>query len=71
MPGGLSAALNVRFFRTSSAREAMEKPPIRKDYFESECGCRRWYESVPGGPVEELEEIVEYCEVHDIESGSA
>ena len=49
----------------------MEKPPIRKDYFESECGCRRWYESVPGGPVEELEEVVEYCEMHDVESGSA
>jgi hypothetical protein len=49
----------------------MEKVPIRKDYFESECGCRRWYESVPGGPVEELEEVVEYCEIHDIESGSA
>lgn len=53
------------------ALNAMEKVPIRKDYFESECGCRRWYESVPGGPVEELEEVVEYCEIHDIESGSA
>ena len=49
----------------------MEKPPIRKDYFESECGCRRWYESVSDGSVEELEEVVEYCEMHDIESGSA
>ena len=49
----------------------MEKPPIRKDYFESECGCRRWYESVPGRPVEELEEVVEYCETHEVESGSA
>ncbi len=49
----------------------MEKPPIRKEYFEAECGCRQWYESVPGGPVEELEEVVEYCETHDIESGSA
>ena len=49
----------------------MEKPPIRKDYFESECGCRRWYESVSDGSAEELEEIVEYCEMHDIESGSA
>ena len=46
-----------------------EKPPIRKDYFESECGCRKWYESVPGGPVEELEEVIEYCEMHEIESG--
>ena len=51
--------------------KAKGKPPIRKDYFESECGCRRWYESIPGGPVEELEEVVEYCETHDIESGSA
>ena len=47
------------------------KPPIRKDYFESDCGCKRWFESVPGGPVEELMEFVEYCEMHDIESGNA
>ena len=52
-------------------RYPMEKPPIRKEYFEAECGCRQWYESVAGGPVEELEEVVEYCELHDIESGSA
>ena len=49
----------------------MEKPPIRKDFFESECGCRRWYESVSDASAEELEEVVEYCEIHDIESGSA
>ena len=49
----------------------MEKPPIRKDYFERECGCKRWHEFVAGGPVEELEEVVEYCETHDVESGSA
>jgi hypothetical protein len=49
----------------------MEKPPIRKDYFEAECGCRQWYESVADGPAEELVEVVEYCQTHDIESGSA
>ena len=49
----------------------MDKPPIRKDYFESECGCRRWYESVPGEPDEELVEVVEYCDIHEVESGSA
>ena len=49
----------------------MEKPLIRKDFFESECGCRRWYESISGDPAAELEEVVEYCEIHDIESGSA
>jgi hypothetical protein len=26
---------------------------------------------VPGGPVEELEEVVEYCDMHEVESGSA
>ena len=49
----------------------MEKSPIRKDFFESECGCRRWYESVSDDSAEELEEVVEYCEIHDVESGSA
>jgi hypothetical protein len=50
---------------------SQEKPPIRRDYFESECGCKQWYESIPGGPVEELTEFVEYCAIHDVESGSA
>jgi len=49
----------------------MVKPVIRKDHVERECGCRRWHESVLGDPVEELEEVVEYCEMHDIESRSA
>ena len=49
----------------------MEKPPIRKDYFESDCGCRKWFEPMPGGALDEFEDVVEYCEIHDVESGSA
>ena len=49
----------------------MEEPPIRKHYIEHDCGCRSWYESAPGGPVEDLIEYVEYCELHDIESASS
>lgn len=49
----------------------MDQLPIRKHYFESDCGCRKWFEPVAGGAPDELEEIVEYCETHDIESGSA
>ena len=51
--------------------ESMENPPIRTDYIEHDCGCRRWYESVPGRPVEELMEFVEYCAIHEIESDSS
>ncbi len=50
---------------------SMEKPPIRTNYIEHDCGCRRWYESVVGGPVEELTEVVEYCSIHEIESESS
>jgi hypothetical protein len=50
---------------------SMEKPPIRTNYIEHDCGCRRWYESVPGGPAEELAEVVEYCAIHEIESDSS
>jgi hypothetical protein len=49
----------------------MEKPPIRTNYIEHDCGCRRWYESVPDRPVEELTEVVEYCAIHEIESDSS
>lgn len=49
----------------------MEKPPVIKDYFESICGCRKWFEAVPGTQEQDWEEVVEYCETHDIESGSA
>ena len=65
-------ALNAKISRVVRQKNSfMVKPPISKDHGESECGCRRWYESVPGGPVDDLEEIVEYCEIHDVESGSA
>lgn len=56
---------------TPPAIEVMEKPPIRTDFIEHDCGCRRWYESVVGRPVEELREVVEYCAIHEIESDSS
>jgi hypothetical protein len=70
-PKAKSLNLKQILIRASFCRLAMEKAPIRTNYIEHDCGCRRWYESVAGGPVEELIEVVEYCPMHEIESDSS
>ena len=49
----------------------MEKPPIRTNTSNMTAAAARWYESVPGGPAEELAEVVEILRYHEIESDSS